>query len=129
VEVFVERAIRAPRKTEIAPIKRSAFPCNHIMTFPHELVWQYGGPSQQSGNEREIPPDADPQGFVGYPGARCNYTNPAVAIGRTSESLVVICQTGVGRFYYKGFGRQNGSSVEIDDPVPDGSRFHFRRDE
>lgn len=24
-----------------------------------------------------------------------NYTNPVVAIGRTSESLVVICETGV----------------------------------
>ena len=34
-------------------------------------------------------PDADTQGFRGYPGARCNYTNPAVAIGRTSLSLVV----------------------------------------
>jgi hypothetical protein len=56
--VNFKRAIRALRKTEIAPIKRSAFPCNHIMTFPHELAWQYGGPSQQSGNEREIPPDA-----------------------------------------------------------------------
>jgi hypothetical protein len=93
VEVFVERAIRAPRKTEIAPIKRSAFPCNHIMTFPHELAWQYGDPSQQSGNEREIPQAPTPQGFVGYPGARCNYTNPAVAMGRTPVSVFVICET------------------------------------
>jgi hypothetical protein len=82
------------------------------MTFPQELVWQYGGPSQQSGNERQIPPDAHPQGFVGYPGAQCNYSNPAVAIGRTSQSLVVICETGVGRFYYKGVGLENGLSVE-----------------
>src|SRR5260370_21095043 len=50
------------------------------------------------------------------PGARCNHTNPAVAMGRASQSLVVICQTGVGRVYCKGFGLQNGSSVEIDDP-------------
>ena len=64
--------------------------------------------------------DADSQGFVGYPVARCNDTNPAVAMGRTSESLVVICQTGVGRFYYKGVGLQNGLSVEIDDPVQTG---------
>ena len=45
-------------------------------------------------NGRQIPPDADPQGFVGYPGARCNDTNPAVAVGRTADSVVVICQTG-----------------------------------
>ena len=25
-----------------------------------------------------------------------------MAIGRTADSVVVICQTGVGRFYYKG---------------------------
>ncbi len=68
-------------------------------------------------------PDADGQGFLNYPGARCNYTNPAVAIGRTSQSLVVICQTGVGRLYYKGFGLQNGLSVEIDDPVRNGANF------
>jgi hypothetical protein len=34
-----------------------------------------------SDNGRQIPADADAQGFVGYPGARCSYTNPAVAIG------------------------------------------------
>jgi hypothetical protein len=53
-----------------------------------------------SANGHQIPPDADSQGFVGYPGARCNYTNPAVVMGRTADSVVVICQTGVGRFYY-----------------------------
>ena len=68
-------------------------------------------------------PDADAQGFRSYPGARCNYTNPAVVIGRTPQSLVVICQTGVGRFYYKGYGLQNGLSVEIDDPVRNGVAF------
>lgn len=68
-------------------------------------------------------PDADEHGFLNFPGARCNYTNPAVAIGRTADSAVVICETGAGRFYYKGFGFQNGQSVEIDDPVHTGSAF------
>ncbi len=67
--------------------------------------------------------DTDAQGFVNYPGARCNHTNPAVAIARTAQSLVVICQTGVGRFYYRGYGLQNGLSVEIDDPVRNGTGF------
>jgi len=52
-----------------------------------------------SANGHQIPRDADSQGFVGYPGARCKYTNPAVVMGRTADSVVVICQTGVGRFY------------------------------
>jgi hypothetical protein len=49
-----------------------------------------------SSNGRQIPPDADRQGFVGSAGARCNYTNPAVVIGRTADSAVVICETGAG---------------------------------
>jgi hypothetical protein len=65
----------------------------------------------------------DAQGFVGAGEPRCNYTNPAVAIGRTSQSLIVICQTGVGRLYYNGLGLQNGGSVEIDDPVRTGTTF------
>jgi rhodanese-related sulfurtransferase len=81
-----------------------------------------------SDNGRQIPADADAQGFVGYPGKRCSYTNPAVAIARTADSVVVICQTGVRRFYYKGFGLQNGFSRDRR-PGADGSRFPFRRDE
>ena len=60
---------------------------------------------------------------MGNPGAPCNYTNPAVAIGRTADSVVVICQTGIGRFYYKGVGLKNGLSVEIDDPGQTGPAF------
>ena len=80
------------------------------------------GPCRDNG--RQIPPDADRQGFLGYPGARCNYTNPAVVIGRTTNSALVICETGAGRYYYKGIRLQNGGlSVEIDDPTQTGSGF------
>jgi hypothetical protein len=58
----------------------------------------------------------DHQGFLGYQGARCNSTNPAIAIARTSQSLVVICETGFGRLYYKGMRLSDSASVEIDDP-------------
>ncbi len=68
-----------------------------------------------------------PKALWGYTDARCNYTNPAVAIGRTADSAVVICETGVGRFYYKGFGLQNGQSVEIDDPVQTGGALSSRQ--
>jgi len=59
----------------------------------------------------------DGQGFVGVPDARCNHTNPAVAVGQTTESLVVVCRTGVGRYYYKGVRLSDGAAIEIDDPV------------
>ncbi|MDM7488819.1 hypothetical protein QT969_10995 [Rhodococcus sp. CSLK01-03] len=62
-------------------------------------------------------PGADAQGFIGVPGGRCNYTNSAVLIGRTPQSLVVICETGVGRLYYKGVRLSDGAPIEIDDPV------------
>jgi len=62
-------------------------------------------------------PGTDGQGFAGIPEARCNFTNPAVAIGRTTESLVVICETGAGRLYYKGVRLNDGAAIEIDDPV------------
>jgi hypothetical protein len=69
------------------------------------------------------PQGSDLKGFVGFRGARCNSANPAVAIGRTTNSLIVVCQNYAGRFYYKGFGLRNGLSVEVDDSVQTGSRF------
>jgi hypothetical protein len=64
---------------------------------------------------RPAPQGTDLEGFLGYPGARCNSANPAVAIGRTSKSLVVVCQNYAAGFYYKGFGLKDGRSVEVDD--------------
>lgn len=66
---------------------------------------------------------ADGQGFLPGAGPRCNSTNPAVVIGRTSKSLIVVCQTGVGRYYYKGLRASDGSTIELDDPTPTGTGF------
>jgi hypothetical protein len=63
------------------------------------------------------PRGTDLQGFLGYPGARCNSANPAVAIGRTPKSLMVICENYDGGFYYKGLGLGDGHSVEVDNFV------------
>ena len=46
-----------------------------------------------------------------------------MVIADTADSAVVICETGAGRFYYRGVGLQNGLSVEIDDPVQSGAGF------
>ncbi|MBL1075575.1 protein kinase [Nocardia sp. 2] len=62
----------------------------------------------------------DAQGFIGTSGARCNSDNPAYAIGRTSHSRIVVCRTGVGRYYYKGVRISDGAGIELDDPVPTG---------
>ncbi|GAA4808054.1 hypothetical protein [Tomitella cavernea] len=70
----------------------------------------------------------DGQGFVGRASARCNSDDPAVVAARTGGSLVVICRTGVGRFYYKGVRLEDGAAIEIDDPVPSGSGFTATND-
>lgn len=87
-----------------------------------------GNPAPATGPARPLPPvsaseDTDPQGFVGIPEARCNHMNPAVAIGQTADSLVVVCETGAGRYYYKGVRTNDGAAIEIDDPVPSGDGF------
>ncbi|MGU3582400.1 hypothetical protein ACLBYD_04295 [Rhodococcus sp. C26F] len=87
-----------------------------------------GNPAPATGPARPLPPvsaseDTDTQGFVGIPEARCNHTNPAVAIGQTADSLVVVCETGAGRYYYKGVRTNDGAAIEIDDPVPSGDGF------
>jgi hypothetical protein len=46
-----------------------------------------------------------------------------VVIARTADSALVICETGVGRYYYRGVGLRNGLSIEIEDPVPTGAGF------
>ena len=66
---------------------------------------------------------ADGQGFLPPSDARCNYTNPAVFIGRTTKSLVVVCETGVGRYYYQGVRISDGAAISVDDPSPSGSGF------
>lgn len=81
-------------------------------------------PNQSSANDRAAddatrpaPRGTDLQGFLGYPDARCNSANPAVAIGRTPRSLVVICEDYDGRFYFKGLVLTDGHSVEIENFV------------
>jgi hypothetical protein len=61
-----------------------------------------------------FPSDADSHGFVGYPGGRCAGADNALAIGRTAQSLAVICQGSSGAMYYMGYGLENGLPVRVD---------------
>lgn len=67
-------------------------------------------------------PGADAQGFLGGP--RCNAAeDPAVFIGQTPRSRVVVCQVGqqTGRYYYKGLA--GGNAIEVGYPTRSGSTF------
>ncbi|MET8425424.1 protein kinase [Nocardia sp. NPDC004860] len=62
----------------------------------------------------------DTQGFTAQP-PRCNADDPAMAIGRTDKSRLVVCRTVTGRFYYKGVRISDNAGIQLDDPVPDGT--------
>ncbi|WP_433563389.1 protein kinase domain-containing protein [Nocardia sp. CA-151230] len=62
----------------------------------------------------------DTQGFTAQP-PRCNADDPAMAIGRTDKSRLVVCRTTTGRFYYKGVRISDNAGIQLDDPVPDGT--------
>jgi hypothetical protein len=80
-------------------------------------------------SQRPAPQGTDLQGFLGYPDARCNSAHPAVAIGRTANSLIVICQNYAGRFYYKGFGLKSGRSNQVDNFVRADGKFNTTENE
>jgi hypothetical protein len=63
-------------------------------------------------------PDANAGGFVGYSGGRCVDVDTAVAMGRTADSLVVICQNRDGHLYYVGFGLRNRLSIVVPGALP-----------
>lgn len=68
---------------------------------------------------------ADWQGFTSGP--RCNAADdPAVAVGQTARSRVVICQVGTqtGRLYYKGAAPEGG--IELQFPTRTGNTFEAR---
>ena len=67
----------------------------------------------------------DVQGFLGNP-ARCNVDDPAVFIGRTARSHVVVCRAGAtGGLYYVGYAGGHRSD-DVSWPEINGSTYVFR---
>ncbi|MGW4531438.1 protein kinase domain-containing protein [Nocardia sp. NPDC004340] len=63
--------------------------------------------------------NSDAQGFDASP--RCDSSDPAMVIGRTPLSRLVVCRSATGRYYYKGLRISGGATIQINDPVPDGN--------
>ena len=62
---------------------------------------------------------ADARGFLAYPGARCDASDYATMIERTTKSVLVVCwSSGGGGYYYKGARLSDGASIELDDVIP-----------
>ena len=64
----------------------------------------------------------DEQGFVGH-AARCDAGSSPVAMIRTALSLVVICETTPGSYYYHGERLRDGANVQLANATPSGGGF------
>ena len=82
-------------------------------------------------------PRTDAQGFVDYPDARCDPGSSPVVMGRTSRSVLVICQIGPANYYYRGLRLSDSASIELANAVRsshgfdvtnpvDGTRYQIR---
>jgi hypothetical protein len=67
-------------------------------------------------------PQTDAQGFLDSD-ARCDPGNPAAAMGRTKQSVLVLCQTGPGAFYYRGVRRNAGTVITLPNAVQSSGGF------
>jgi hypothetical protein len=79
----------------------------------------------------------DAQGFVDYPGARCDPENPPAAIAQTTKSVLVICQVGPANYRYRAVRLSVGAGLELANAVSssggfdvtnpaDGTRYELR---
>jgi serine/threonine protein kinase len=84
-------------------------------------------------------PGTDAQGFIDYPGARCDAGNSPAALARTTQSVFVVCRAGPGDFYYRGVRLSDGAGIELANAVrssggfdvtnpTDGTRYLIRPD-
>jgi serine/threonine-protein kinase len=84
-------------------------------------------------------PGSDAQGFIDYPGARCDAGNSPAALARTTQSVLVVCRAGPGEFYYRGVRLSDVAGIELANAVrssggfdvtnpTDGTRYQIRPD-
>lgn len=68
-------------------------------------------------------PGTDDLGWTAYPGARCDPRTKPVVMGRTTLSVVVVCEIQPGDFYYRGLRLRDGASIELANAVRSSAGF------
>lgn len=111
---------RSSRYGYTTPQSYAATPAPRTTTPPRTTATASGPLPTVTGTDR--------QGFIAE-GPRCNATNPAVAIAVTTGSRIVVCETGVGRYYYKGERLSDGATIELDDPIRTRVGFSAQNDD
>jgi hypothetical protein len=87
------------------------------------------------------PTGTDAQGFVGYgyAGARCDAESRPVVMGRTTQSVFVVCESDPTFAFYRGVRLSDGAAIELLNAVrssggfdvtnpADGTRYQVRPD-
>ena len=99
-------------------------------------------PTETSGSHHSAadggvrPAGTDEQGFLNSD-ARCDRGRPAAAMGSTTQTELVLCQTGPGAFYYRGVRLSDGALIALANAVrsaggfdvtnpADGTRYEIR---
>jgi hypothetical protein len=65
----------------------------------------------------------DDLGWTAYPDARCDSGSQPAFIGRTTKSVLAVCQIQPGNFYYRGVRLSDGASIELANAVRSSEGF------
>ena len=68
-------------------------------------------------------PGTDGLGWTAYPGARCDSGDSPAFMGRSTLSVLVICQIQPGKYYYRGVRLSNGAGIELSNAVRSSDGF------
>ncbi len=68
-------------------------------------------------------PGTDAQGFLPPSSARCDLGNRAAAMGVTTQSVLVVCETGPGAFYYRAVRFSDNAPADLNNAVRDSVGF------
>jgi serine/threonine-protein kinase len=68
-------------------------------------------------------PGTDAQGFLAYPGARCDPGDAPAVLALTTQSALAICSRGPGSFYYRGVRLSDNATIELANAVRSSGSF------
>ena len=107
-----------------------------LLGSSHDGTTETSAPTTRQPTGGVRPAGTDEQGFLNS-NARCDPGHPAAAMGSTTQTALVLCQTGPGAFYYRGVRLSDGALTALANAVrsaggfdvtnpADGTRYEIR---
>ncbi len=115
--LLIARSNNGPPQTSAMPV-----PPSSAITETTEYPLTTGHPSTTS-QQQVSPPGTDSQGWVGYPGARCDPGSSPAVMARTTQSVLVVCEIGPANYYYRGVRLSDNASIELANAVRSSDGF------